>query len=295
LLYPKGGSSATNVIKKVVPETTVNTPKPPVAQSASSSPKAPVYDLKNNIRISDKTESYEIAATAFPKRPLEFDSIQNKVLNAKKDVSFNDIQNDTEFFKQKSEIQPKESFAVGRLNDEMRVSNAYRSILGQSHELTHDMVIRHEPNKFPVGIAITTSAVSNKDEAGEEFIRISSTKMNGDFLPARNKANDSPMDDYGLPINQKKIKRPTLVDNYGDNHPDPERGGQFIAPLKSPRVLEATNAYTKNDIGTELINSPEVLPIIQQINEKSKTRVPIARRHKEDSSFFTEDGQEILD
>lgn len=278
------------MLKKVVPETpAVTATKPTLIQTASSSqnvfPKIP-----NNAKTtSSNVESSEAATTMFPKSLLEVNSTQAKVLNAKKDVSFNDLSNDEDLFTPKAKIQPKEYFEVGRLDQNTHVSSVYRNVLGQSHELSHDMVIRHEPNKFPVGIAVTTSALTNKDSDGDTFIRISPTKLNGDFVPVRNKANEEPMNDYGWPVKQKKLKQPILVDNYGSNHPDPERGGQHIAPLKSPRVLEAENPYTKNEKGTE------VLPIIQQISEKSKTKVPVVRRHNDDSSFFTEDGHEILD
>jgi hypothetical protein len=120
-----------------------------------------------------------------PKSLLEVNSTQIKVLNTKKDVSFNDLSNDEDLFTPKAKIQPKEYFEVGHLDQNTHV-------LGQFHELSHDMVIRHEPNKFPVGIAVTTSALTNNDSDGDTFIRISPTKINGDFVPIRNKVNEEP-------------------------------------------------------------------------------------------------------
>jgi hypothetical protein len=290
--YPKGNDKA---IFNKISESAMTSPKPPLPKNIST-PSATVTSTSLGHKPESTKEPQEFDNTKkvpiTTTKGLQVNSTKEKVLDTKKDLL--NIYKDSKQaldIKKRVVVQETESFVVARINKDVMINDVYKNSSGISHELAHDILIRNAPKQLPVGFALITSAHNNKDATGEQFVKISNKKFNGDFVPATTETSKRPLDDFGYVIAPRSPTK--IVDNYGNHVPNPEKGGQYVAPLKNPRSFESVDSFVVNAKNTEVIKSPEILSKIKEVSDKSKERTPIVRRHKDDPSNFTENGRSL--
>jgi hypothetical protein len=138
------------------------------------------------------------------------------------------------------------------------------------HEATHANILDVK-NKTVVGIF--TSAKKNKDPTGETFQKLSSTKYDGSFVPLKD-------------ANGKLI-----TDINGCSVPNPNKGGQFVAPLSKVRHIIDSSIYTKDENYSKYCDTHE--DKLKTIFANSTEKPKITRISNNDSQLYHENGQPI--
>jgi hypothetical protein len=124
------------------------------------------------------------------------------------------------------------------------------------HEAKHLNVIYQKTEKVE-GI-LTSVQNKNKNAAGGSFYKIDSVKVNGTFTPK-------------IDPNTKK----PVFDTDGNTVPNPDKGGQYMATLSTPRQVgsDTKHLYHVNKYGQSYVDKHEKA-IEDNINKNRKPTIP---------------------